>query len=351
MITSVLIGWVPLVLLVAATSTDRWGSLLSLTTDLGTQARSLIAAPLFIICEVICLKRLAAIVSQFLKSKVIRSQDEPAFHALVASNRALMNATLPEVVAVIVSYAIAISLIRYASNLPIRGWFFNDGTGLSLAGWWYALVSLPLLLILFFGWSWRIILWSRFLIRVATMKLRLIAAHPDRASGLKFLNSSLVAFLPLGFTFGVIAAGAEANRVIAKTATMENLQSLVIGLLVVVLILFVGPLLVFAFKLHAQKVEGVFFYGTLADVVGRQFEDKWLREYEQHGSGALEAPDFSATTDLYSVVANVHNMQVLPFEFRAVVSVIVVTLLPFIPVLLMMMPLKSILHELAKLLV
>src|SRR5262249_39788633 len=244
-------------------------------------ARSLIAAPLFIVCEVLCLKRLAAIVSQFLKSQVIRSQDEPAFHGLVMSNRRLMNATLPEVVAVIISYVIAISLIRYVSNLPIRGWFLNDDAGLSLAGWWYALVSLPLLLILFFGWLWRIILWSRFLIRVAAMKLRLIASHPDRASGLKFLNSSLVAFMPLGFTLGVIAAGAEANRVVAKTATMENLQSLVIGLLASVLILFVGPLLVFAFKLHGQKVAGIFFYGTLADRVGRQFEDKWLREYEQ----------------------------------------------------------------------
>src|SRR5262249_24514359 len=283
-------------------------------------ARSLIAAPLFIVCEVLCLKRLAAIVSQFLKSQVIRSQDEPAFHGLVMSNRRLMNATLPEVVAVIISYVIAISLIRYVSNLPIRGWFLNDDAGLSLAGWWYALVSLPLLLILFFGWLWRIILWSRFLIRLAAMNLRLIAAHPDRASGLKFLNSSLVAFMPLAFNFGVIAAGAEANQVAYKNANMDDLQSTVFGLIVFVLLLFVCPLLVFVFKLHGQKVAGIFSYGTLADRVGHQFEEKWLRSYDEHGNEALEAPDFSATTDLYSIVANVHNMRLFPFELRAVVS-------------------------------
>src|SRR5215467_2397542 len=94
-LTSVVIGWLPLVLLVPATSVDRWSAVLSFTTDLGTHARSLIAAPLFIICEVMCLKRLAAIVRQFPKSQVIRAQDEAAFNALVTSNRALINATIP----------------------------------------------------------------------------------------------------------------------------------------------------------------------------------------------------------------------------------------------------------------
>jgi hypothetical protein len=222
---------------------------------------------------------------------------------------------------------------------------------LSLASWWYALVSLPLLLILLFGWLWRIVLWGRFLIRVAAMNLHLIAAHPDRASGLKFLNSSIIAFLPLGFTFGVIAAGAEANQVLYKSATTESLQNLAAGLVVFVLLLFVGPLLVFMFKLHAQKVEGIFAYGTLADRVGYQFEEKWITNYKQHGSSALEATDFSATTDLYSVVANVHNMRLFPFELRAVVSMIIVTLLPFIPVVLMMMPIKLIVQEVARLLI
>lgn len=350
--TSIIIGWVPLVVLVVATSNERWNSLLSFASDLGTHARSLMAAPLFIMCEVACLKRLAAIVNQFVKSKLIRAQDKPAFEALVASNRALMNGTIPEIIAILAAYGIVLLLTRYLSSMPVRAWFLGDEVaGLSFAGAWYALISLPLLLILFFGWLWRIILWGRFLIRVAAMRLRLITAHPDRASGLKFLNSSIIAFLPLGFTFGVIAAGAEANRVIYKTATMDNLQTLVVGLLVFVLILFVGPLLVFAFKLHAQKVEGIFTYGTLADRVGYQFEKKWLDNYEQYGSDALQSPDFSATTDLYSVVANVHNMKVLPFEFRAVVSLIIATLLPFLPVLVMMMPVKQIVQELARLLV
>ena len=88
----------------------------------------------------------------------------------------------------------------------------------------------------------------------------------------------------------------------------------VLGLIVIVLILFVGPLLIFVFKLHEKKVEGIYSYGSLADGVGRQFEEKWLRNYEEFRSGALEAPDFSATTDLYQVVANVHDMKLFPLS-------------------------------------
>lgn len=105
------------------------------------------------------------------------------------------------------------------------------------------------------------------------------------------------------------------------------------------------------FQAAYEEVEGIYEYGSLADDVGRQFEEKWLRNYDEFRSGALEAPDFSATTDLYQIVSNVHDMKLFPFELRAVVSLIAAALLPFIPVVLLMMPFKSIVTELARLLV
>jgi hypothetical protein len=350
-LTCVLIGWFPLLVLVFATSMSRWSAAWSFVTDFGTHARSLIAAPLFIFCEPRCLQKLAAIVSHFVKAGAIDKDERPRFNALVASNRTLINGTLAEVVAILLAYAIALTLVQHLPALGMRPWYLTEANTMSLAGWWYSFVSLPLLLILFFGWLWRIVLWGRFLVHVATMKLCLIAAHPDRACGLKFLNSSLVAFMPLAFTFGVIAAGASANQLFYRGATQDDIQVIVAGLIVIVLLLFVGPLLIFIVKLHAKKVEGIYSYGALADDVGRQFEEKWFRNYEEFRSGALEAPDFSATTDLYQVVANVHDMKLFPFELRAVVSLVVAALLPFVPVVLMMMPVKAIVTELARLLV
>jgi hypothetical protein len=118
-----------------------------------------------------------------------------------------------------------------------------------------------------------------------------------------------------------------------------------------VFILFVGPLLVFVYKLQRQKISEIFSYGALAENVGRQFEEKWLANYDKHAAEALETTDFSATTDLGQVVANVHEMKVLPFDLAGLVSLTVVTLLPFIPIVLMMIPVKRVLQEVANLLI
>ena len=349
---SILIGWFPLVILVIAQDRGFQISFVSFLTDFGVHARSLLAAPLFIVAETICLSRLEEIAVHFVRSGIIEERDRVRFRSLARSTRSLMNSTWAEIVAIVLTYVVVFCAVRLGDQIGLRPWYLVDGEGttISLAGWWYALVSLLLLLILLFGWFWRVVLWSRFLIKVSRLKLSLIAAHPDKASGLKFLNASLFAFMPVAFTFGVIAAGSAANRVAYQEATIDGIQKTAGGLVIFVLVLFVGPLLVFVYKLQRQKVTGIFSYGALAENVGRQFEHKWLANYDKHADEALEASDFSATTDLYQVVANVHEMKVLPFDLSGLVSLAVVTLLPFIPVVLMMIPVKRILQEVAGLL-
>jgi hypothetical protein len=75
-----------------------------------------------------------------------------------------------------------------------------------------------------------------------------------------------------------------------------------------------------------------------------------LEHYEKYGSEALQATDFSATTDLYGIASNVQSMSHVPFEVRALIGLVVTTLLPFIPVALMVIPFKVILREAASLL-
>ena len=45
---------------------------------------------------------------------------------------------------------------------PSWYWLKSDYQAFSLAGWWNALVSVPLFILLFFGWLWRAFLWARF---------------------------------------------------------------------------------------------------------------------------------------------------------------------------------------------
>jgi hypothetical protein len=345
----VAIGWLPLVLLVLVQFGNNDAILYSFLTDFGVHGRSLLAAPLFVLAEKVCLKSLDKIAHHFVEAGLIDGNDRLRFNAAVVSTRKLMNSLVAEIICIGGVYVLVIALVRYVSPAIFPEWCFNAGR-ISWAGWWSWLVSMPLLLVLFFGWLWRILLWGRFLTIVSRLKLRLIAAHPDHAAGLRFLNSALFAFMPFAFTLGIITAGPIANRVLHQSASIDNVKMTILGLVIVVLVLVAGPLLVFIKNLHHEKVTGTLEYGLLAQNVGRDFESKWLEHYEKYGDGALEATDFSATTDLYGIAANVNELNLVPFTLRSLASLVIVTLLPFVPVLLMMIPLKVILDEAASLL-
>lgn len=348
-VVCVAIGWFPLLLLVLLQAGGNGAVVYSFFTDFGVHGRSLLAAPLFILSEPICLRSLEKIAHHFVEAGLIQGSDRARFNAAVASTRALMNSLVAEVLCIGGVYVMVIALLRYVSPDIFPEWCFNAGRT-SWAGWSAVFVSMPLLLILFFGWLWRIVLWGRFLFRVSRLHLRLIAAHPDHASGLRFLNSALFAFMPFAFTLGMIVAGPIANRVVHQSASIDNIKMTVLGLVIFVLVLVAGPLIVFIKNLHREKVAGTFEYGLLAQNVGRDFETKWLENYDRYAEGELEATDFSATTDLYGIVSNVNDMSLMPFSFRALAALVIVTLLPFVPVALMMIPLKVILDQAASLL-
>jgi len=86
---------------------------------------------------------------------------------------------------------------------------------------------------------------------------------------------------------------------------------------------------------------GTFHYGRLATEVGHAFQQRWLTDRRDVGGEALDAPDFSATTDLYSIAANVRAMNPLVLDLRAIAMLATATLLPFVPLLFAVMPLED----------
>jgi hypothetical protein len=251
----------------------------------------------------VCLPRLEKIARHFLDAGLVTEHYRARYDDTRASTRRLINSTTAEIFAITLAYAIIAGVLRYLPPNILPGWYSQGGyLKFSVAGWWHAGVSLPLLLILFFGWLWRVFLWGRFLWVMSRLNLRLIPAHPDLTGGLKFTGNTLLAFMPVSFTLGVIAAGPVANSVFHERASPLEFKNLIIGLVVFVLILFVGPLIVFFIKLRREKRRGIFEYGVLAQDVGRQFERKWLNRGEAINAEVLEAPDFSATTDLVATL-------------------------------------------------
>ena len=336
----ILIAWLPLLVLTvmqgAASSADPLSSLLG---QVDVHARYLLAAPLLIAAEAECAPRLNLIVRQFATAGLVPQAELRRFDAAVASTRRLVDATAVEIAVAGLAYLLvfAVAVPPRVDQIPAWQGSFSGGSVLSPAGWWHALVSLPLLLVLFFGWMWRLILWARLLWQVSRLRLRLIPAHPDRAASLGFVGHSVRAFSIVALALATIPAGRSAYVVLFSRTLPKSYLYFDIGLLVFLFALFTAPLFVFTPTLLRMWRRGVFAYGALANHVGAVFERKWLGRTDIDDS-ALERQDFSATTDLYQIVSNVYAIRFVPIGVADLIILAGAILLPFVPVVLIVTP-------------
>jgi len=327
------IGWLPPCLLTAAqTLVTGDGSLHSFLTDYGVLARSLIAAPLLILGQAVATPRLGAVVRHFREAGLVHTADVGRYCDIVHSTRRLRDSRFAEIIIAITGFVLAAAFWTVpASQLP--AWHHAGSGAVSAAGWWHEFVSLPILSLLLLGWLWRLGLWTRFLWKVSRLDLLLIPSHPDGAAGLKFLGMSLEALVLPAFAISSVIAGPLANRVVHGGAQIMTFRAPVLAFAVVLLALLTGPLLLFTDRLVSAMHRGMLEYGAMARGLGERLESRWLgRPVEEK---ALEAPDFSATTDLYSIVSNVYTMNLMPLSLRNLALIATAALLPFLPVVLL----------------
>lgn len=348
---AVLVAWVPLVLLSVLEGTAlRSRDDDSLLLDLAVHTRYLLALPLFAFAEWLLAARLSGVVHHFRDVGAIRTADLPRFESIVSSTRQLANSATAELVAVVLAYAVISALLFSSPARGLPAWHVAESGGLSLTGWWHALISLPLLLVAVIEMLWRWCLWGRFLWFVSRMDLALVPAHPDGVAGLQFVGYSVRAYVPYGMLVGLIVAGSLANRVLYDNISPLAYSNVVVALLAFVAALFTAPLLFFTRTLLNAWRRGIFDYDALASRMGRQFEAQWFGQGDNVDASALGRPDFSATTDLYSVVANVFRMRLFLFDLQGLVLLACATAVPFVPVVLFAVPIDTILARIASIL-
>jgi hypothetical protein len=342
-----LIAWAPLVVASLAQDGFRFGaSITAMLTDFGAHARYLAALPLLVMADGICGNRLTAVARNFVDCGMVREAERPKFDALVSSTRRRCESGWAAVVIVACTYALLTILVGVIPQGEIPSWHrLGESRVLSAAGWWHVLVSAALLLALLIGWLWRLLVWTHFLWRMARLPIRLCAAHPDRAGGLKFVGYSVRAFAPIGAALGTVLAGRIANRVWLTDEKLSSYEMVVAGLVGGVMLLFGAPLLAFTLRLLREWREGVASYGRLAGQLGFQFEDKWFYQGQRVDPGVLDASDFSAAVDLSGYAANVYDLRLAPGDLKSFIVLAVGTILPLLPVVLIAAPFEVLLKE------
>jgi hypothetical protein len=184
---------------------------------------------------------------------------------------------LADIIFLIVAYLYAWKIGSMDVHDSFETWFAYDrgnGEQMTMTGWWYSFIGLPLYQFVFFRWIWRVILWWRFLWQFSRLNLRLLPTHPDRAGGLGILEMGQSSFVFLVFPMSAILAANLADEKIREVLTLASFTPTIAVYLVLSLLFVVGPLLIFASKLIRAKRRGLVEYGDLADVLFGAFQEK-----------------------------------------------------------------------------
>jgi hypothetical protein len=161
--------------------------------------------------------------------------------------------------------------------------------------------------------------------------------------GLQFVVWSTRAFPLVAFAMAAAMAGNVGQRVLVDGGSLLHFKTTIGFVVGLIILLFVAPLLALRTPLRRLRSQGILTYGELAADLGQRFEARWVTRGGEVSSTALEAPDFSAVTDAYQIVANVGAIKLIPIDLREAGLLVLTGLLPFVPLLLVTIPVAEVL--------
>src|SRR5262249_45714888 len=171
-------------------------------------------------------------------------RDRDAYAAVLQTSRRLLDSKVADAVLLLLAFARSFVYFRVH---PGRAWLgTHPAISPTPAGWWFAIVSLPLIYFVTWWWIWRIFVWIYVLARVARMNLSLIATHPDRAGGMGFLGGTQMRFAYLAAGGSTVISADAAMLILVRGHTLEDFQILIPLIILVLVGLVIAPLLFFS---------------------------------------------------------------------------------------------------------
>ena len=346
--------WFPLLILAAAQGLAAGTKVrIPFLLDYAVQARFLVALPILILAESVIEGKWRNIVIEFLRSGLVDRSDAVLYESILRSIMKLRDQVLPELVMVVLAYLPPLFLGK--TELLAKGttsWHILSQTSseLSLAGWWFRLVSAPVFRFLLLRWIWRMCLWTLFIWRVSRMKLYLVATHADLAAGLGFLSEGQEAYSSIVFAGGAVIAGSVLNAIRYQGETLSSLKTPMIAYGVLALILLVVPLLVVTPVLFGVKKKALCEYSRLVTEHDQLFETKWIRDYPSQRANILGNSDSSSLVALGSSYTIIRKMGIVPIDKASLKTLALAAALPMLPVILLVTPVDEVIHAVLKML-
>lgn len=356
MVVFTLVAWLPLLVLSALEGRALGGGKegVAFLRDIEVHVRFLVALPLLVAAELVVHQRMRSVVQLFLDRGLIPENAMTRFNAVIDSAFRLRNSLFAELLMIALVYGVGVFVLwRQYVAIDTAIWYMKpsaEGTKLSSAGYWYALVSMPILQFLLLRWYFRIFIWVRLLWQLSRIELRLMPAHPDHFGGLGFLANIGHAFVPLAAALGALLAGMLASRIFLLGANFADFKGEIAIVAVFNLCVVVCPLLLFSGQIAELKRTGILKYGTLTA--------RYLRKGDAAGPGggaaADRAPAEGADDEALAGAAGNYDaaqaLRIMPVTRDAAMQILLATLLPVAPLALTVMPLADMVKTLLGLL-
>jgi hypothetical protein len=350
----VLLTWLPLAIL-SILRGHAWRGRVSipLMLDPVVHSRFLFVVPLLELAQIAVETSLRVQMRHFLDSGLIPERQRPDYKAAVAEITRLRNAPLVEVAIIVISVLFSL-LIRTVGSAGVQSSNWSRlGESITPAGWWYILVSLPVLYFFLTSWLWLFLLWAWFLFRTSRLDLELTPTHPDRAGGLGFLGWGMVSFGLVVLAVSAVLSGSLAREILHGGSSLADIKYHVIIFVIIMMVILHAPLFVYTGRLARCRFRGLLDFGNLIWAHDHEFDEKWVRNpgKKAEGESLLGSHDVASLGAIARAFDHIDEMRLMPFDKKASLVLVVAAVLPMVPLLGTSIPLAEILKTLGEFLV
>lgn len=327
---------------------------LSLLCDFAAYARFLIGIPLLFVAEMVIGERVTRGGRTFIDAGLVGSAEYPAFQQAVRRLARWRDSLLAEVVLVGIAFVGAwLFTIESLYGEKVTLWHSAlvqtpEGPRYSAVGLYYSLVAVPIVQFFLYRWMWRYLIWVRFLYDMSRLPLRLVPTHADGAAGLAFLGSVQMSFGILASSVCIVLSAAAGSLIVFHDVGIETFRVHFITVIAISELLFLGPLTLFTPALVRTRLAWLRHYGQLVLRYNRAFHQKWVDSSTPADEALLGSGDIQSLADLGNAYGFIREMRTVPFSFRIMLQLAVVTVLPTLPLLLLVMPVDEVVNLLSR---
>jgi hypothetical protein len=325
--------WLP-VMVLSLVSERMTGRRDPLVHTAGFHVRLLVAMPVLLALDQVFPRVCRSVLIQLVTQSFVPEAAEARLDRTLQNGTRLADSQAPELI--LAALALALGLSELVGVVSLFGRPVESVR--TMPHVWYAAVDLPFVQFLIWRSLWRWVIWVRVLIGLAGIELDLVPSHPDRRGGINFLRWPSIGYCSmLVFAISSILCASQVTRFTAAGMTLRTFAPLLLAFAATGTLIAFGPLLLFTPQLIKARRIGLIEYGRLGAEYGRGFQKRWFSEARPGaGIGPRSTQPLSDLAVTYR--DTIDRFRILLSDKRDMITLLVATLLPMVPVILVRVP-------------